>query len=58
MEARLKAAVQSQLDGVKTGLSQLNEALTEVRMIKENMMSMDEMYADYSSCGTLSDQMR
>ncbi|XP_076811324.1 exocyst complex component 3-like isoform X1 [Clavelina lepadiformis] len=55
VEARLKAAVQSQLDGVKTGLSQMTEALNEVREIKENMISVDEMY---SNCGALSDKMR
>ena len=51
----MKAAVQSQLDGVKTGLSQMTEALNEVREIKENMISVDEMY---SNCGALSDKMR
>lgn len=55
VEARLKAAVQSQLDGVKTGLHQMKEALQEVRDIKENMDNVDRMYA---SCGSLSDKLR
>ncbi|XP_039265797.2 exocyst complex component 3-like isoform X1 [Styela clava] len=54
-EARLKAAVQSQLDGVKAGLSQLTEALEEVKNVKKKMTEVDEMYL---SCGTLSDKMR
>nr|CAB3243986.1 exocyst complex component 3-like [Phallusia mammillata] len=55
VEARLKAAVQSQLDGVKTGIHQMTDALKEVKEIKEHMSDVDEMYL---SCGTLSDKMR
>jgi len=34
VEAMLKTAMQSQLDGVKTGLKQLEKALVEMREIK------------------------
>ncbi len=34
VEAMLKTAMQSQLDGVKTGLSQLEKALADMRDIK------------------------
>ena len=34
VEAMLKTAMQSQLDGVKSGLDQLEKALTDMREIK------------------------
>ena len=40
----LKTAVQSQLDGVRSGLNQLQSALHDVHEIKESLDQVDEIY--------------
>ncbi|KAL4218451.1 Exocyst complex component 3 [Mactra antiquata] len=44
VEAMLKTAVQSQLDGVRTGLNHLQSALHDVHEIKESLDQVDEIY--------------
>ena len=43
VESRLKTAVQSQLDGVKTGIDQLRLALQNVLEVKKTMNSVEQM---------------
>ena len=42
VEAMLKTAMQSQLDGVRTGLNLLENALTDISHIKTNMAEMED----------------
>ena len=44
VEAMLKTAIQSQLDGVKTGLNQLNCALKDIRDIKQKLVFRDATF--------------
>lgn len=43
VESRLKTAVQSQLEGVKTGIDQLSVALGHVREVKSKMSQVEEL---------------
>jgi exocyst complex component 3 len=52
VEAMLKTAVQSQLDGVKTGLNQLLIALKDIKEIKHNLDEIDSTYKSISHLGT------
>jgi len=46
VEAMLKTAMQSQLDGVCTGLNQLEKALADIREIKESMGEMETVLGE------------
>ncbi|ELU08987.1 hypothetical protein CAPTEDRAFT_214437 [Capitella teleta] len=51
VEAQLKTAVQSQLDGVRTGLSQLYNAFRDIRDIKSSLGEVDITYASINTLG-------
>ncbi|XP_047102753.1 exocyst complex component 3 isoform X1 [Schistocerca piceifrons] len=44
VEAMLKTAMQSQLDGVKVGLNQLQTALNDIQTIKENLKWIEDSF--------------
>ncbi|XP_044742175.1 exocyst complex component 3 [Chrysoperla carnea] len=56
IEALLKTAMQSQLDGVRVGLNQLNTCLNEIQEIRTSMKSMGELVSDVRTiCNKLQD---
>ena len=46
VEASLKTAMQSQLDGVRTGLTQLEKALKDIAEVKQSMAEIEEELKD------------
>lgn len=46
VEAMLKTAMQSQLDGVKTGLSHLDTALSDIKEIKQNLRDIEDSFKE------------
>lgn len=56
VEAMLKTAMQSQLDGVRVGLDQLQVSLTEIKDIKDSLKTMDQLFREVPSlCENLQD---
>ena len=51
VEAQLKTAVQSQLDGVRTGLNQLQTAFKDIRDIKSSLADVNTTYTSISTLG-------
>ncbi|KAK2193650.1 hypothetical protein NP493_9g03030 [Ridgeia piscesae] len=51
VEAMLKTSVQSQLDGVRTGLNQLSNALKDLKGIKDSLTEVDTTYTSIAGLG-------
>lgn len=52
VEAMLKTAMQSQLDGVCVGLSQLSTALQDIQEIRQNMHELNESFTNVPELGS------
>ncbi|XP_034237969.1 exocyst complex component 3 [Thrips palmi] len=56
VEAMLKTAMQSQLDGVRVGLDQLQVSLSEIKEIKDSLKTMDQLFCEVPAlCENLQD---
>ncbi|KAE8751434.1 hypothetical protein FOCC_FOCC001681 [Frankliniella occidentalis] len=56
VEAMLKTAMQSQLDGVRVGLDQLQVSLSEIKDIKDSLKTMDQLFCEVPTlCENLQD---
>lgn len=60
VEALLKSAMQSQLDGVRTGLNQLQSSLTDLKKVETNVKSMNTLFAEvpkvYNQLGSVREE--
>ncbi|XP_075231135.1 exocyst complex component Sec6 [Lycorma delicatula] len=58
VEAMLKSAMQSQLDGVCVGLNQLQAALQDIKEIKQNLSEIQESFSSLPELGSKLNEVR